>query len=97
VKYELNFYVFFTSTSYCPGLNSLSDISLCRCVLDEQSAGGRNKNWACLIMESGLQFFKISSLFLLTCGYSYIIAVTDCTRKEAEEDSCAHAVNVGSG
>jgi hypothetical protein len=34
---------------------------------------------------------------LLTCGYSYIIAVADCTRREAEEDSCAQAVSVGIG
>jgi len=33
----------------------------------------------------------------LTCDYSYIIAVADCTRREAEEDNCAHAVNVGIG
>jgi len=31
------------------------------------------------------------------CGYSYIIAFADCTSREAEEDNCAHAVNVGIG
>jgi len=24
------------------------------------------------------------------CAYSYIIAVADCTRREAEKDNCAH-------
>jgi len=61
--YELNFYVFVTWNSYCTTLNSLSDISLSRSVLDEHSAGGSNWNCVCLVVASCLQFCKISSGF----------------------------------
>jgi hypothetical protein len=71
VRYEVNFYVFVTWNSYYPRLNSLSDISLSRCVLDEQSAGGSNKKCACLVVASYLQFFKISSGF-----YWHVVVVT---------------------
>jgi len=71
VRYEVNCCVFVTWNSYYPGLNSLSDISLSRCVLDEQSAGGSNKKCACLVVASYLQFFKISSGF-----YWHVVVVT---------------------
>jgi len=64
VKCELNFYVFVTWNSYYPGLNSLSDFSLCRCVLDEQSAGGNNKNCACIKMQAASSFLKFHQDFI---------------------------------
>ena len=46
--------------------------------------------------QSPCSFLKFHQV-LLTYGYSNIITVADCTRREAEEDKCAHAVDVGIG